>query len=39
MKGTEDEEVIKALKTKDKTQSGLLESLKAKLDKYKQNFQ
>ena len=39
VKGTEDEEVIKALKTKDKTQSGLLESLKAKLDKYKQNFQ
>ena len=39
VKGTEDEEVIKALKTKDRTQSGLLESLKAKLDKYKQNFQ
>ena len=38
VKGTEDEEVIKALKTKDKTQSGLLESLKAKLDKYKQIF-
>lgn len=39
VKGTEDEEVIKALKTKDKTQSGLLESLKAKLDKYQQIFQ
>lgn len=38
VKDTEDEEVIKTLKSKDKTQSGLLESLKAKLDKYTQNF-
>lgn len=38
MKGTEDDNVIKSLKTKDKTQFDLLESLKAKLDKYKLTF-
>lgn len=34
IKGTEDENVIKALQTKDKTQASLLDCLKVKLDKY-----
>lgn len=33
--GTEDESVVKALKSKDKTQNNLMNSIKAKLEKYK----
>ena len=35
LQGTHDEDVIRALKTKDKTQSSLINSIKAKIDKYK----
>lgn len=34
LEGTEDEEVIKALNRKDRGQSALMESVKAKIDKY-----
>lgn len=34
MKGTHDEDVIKALKAKDKTQLNLMNSIKAKINKY-----
>lgn len=34
LEGTEDEEVIKALTRKDRGQSALMESVKAKIDKY-----
>lgn len=35
LQGTHDEDVIRALKAKDKTQSSLMNSIKAKIDKYK----
>ena len=35
MKGTEDENVISALKSKDKKQNALMDSIKAKIEKYK----
>lgn len=35
LQGTHDEDVIKALKNKDKKQSSLMDSIKAKIDKYK----
>ena len=35
MKGTHDEDVIQALKAKDKKQNALMDSIKAKIDKYK----
>lgn len=35
LEGTHDEEVIKALKMKDKKQNALMDSIKAKIDKYK----
>lgn len=35
MNHTHDEDVIKALKSKDKKQSSLMDSIKAKIDKYK----
>ncbi len=35
LQGTHDEDVIKALKSKDKKQSALMDSIKAKIDKYK----
>ena len=34
VEGTEDEEVIKALRKKDKSQNALIESVKAKMNKY-----
>lgn len=34
MQGTHDEDVLKALKQKDKKQNSLMESIKAKIDKY-----
>lgn len=38
MKGTHDEDVVAALKNKDKKQNALMESIKAKLNKYKSYF-
>lgn len=38
LEGTHDEDVIKALKTKDKKQDALMNSIKAKIDKYKYSF-
>ena len=35
MKGTHDEDVIQALKAKNKKQNALMDSIKAKIDKYK----
>ena len=35
LQGTHDEDVIKALKAKDKKQNALMNSIKAKIDKYK----
>lgn len=35
MKGTHDEDVIQALKAKNKKQNALIDSIKAKIDKYK----
>lgn len=35
MSGTHDEDVVNALKTKDKTQNALMDSIKAKINKYK----
>lgn len=35
LQGTHDEDVIKALKAKDKKQNSLMDSIKAKIDKYK----
>lgn len=35
IKGTHDEDVIQAIKTKDKKQNALMDSIKAKIDKYK----
>ena len=35
MNGTHDEDVIKALKAKDRKQNALMESIKAKIEKYK----
>ena len=35
MKGTHDEDVIQALKAKDKKQNALMDSIKAKINKYK----
>ena len=35
LQGTHDEDVIKALKAKDKKQNALMDSIKAKIDKYK----
>lgn len=35
MKGTHDEDVISALRSKDKKQNQLMDSIKAKIDKYK----
>lgn len=35
MKGTHDEDVIQALKAKDRKQNALMDSIKAKIDKYK----
>lgn len=35
LEGTHDEDVIKALKMKDKKQNALMDSIKAKIDKYK----
>lgn len=35
LKGTHDEDVIKALKSKDKKQNALMDSIKAKINKYK----
>ena len=35
MKGTHDEDVIQALKSKDRKQNALMDSIKAKIDKYK----
>ena len=35
MKGTHDEDVIQALKVKDRKQNALTDSIKAKIDKYK----
>ena len=35
MKGTEDENVISALKSKDKKQNALMDGIKAKIEKYK----
>ena len=35
MSGTHDEDVVNALKTKDKTQNALIDSIKAKINKYK----
>lgn len=35
MQGTHDEDVIRALKAKDKKQNALMESIKAKIEKYK----
>lgn len=35
MKGTHDEDVIRALKAKDKKQNALMDSIKAKINKYK----
>ena len=35
LQGTHDEDVIRALKAKDKTQSSLMNSIKAKINKYK----
>lgn len=35
MKNTHDEDVIRALKSKDKKQNALMDSIKAKIDKYK----
>lgn len=35
LQGTHDEDVIKALKAKDKKQNALMESIKAKIEKYK----
>ena len=38
LKGTHDEDVIRALKSKDKTQNALMDSVKAKINKYKKLF-
>nr|DAW00962.1 MAG TPA: Chromatin remodeling complex ATPase [Caudoviricetes sp.] len=38
MKGTHDEDVIAALKRKNKSQSELMDSIKAKIDKYKKQL-
>ena len=38
LEGTHDEDVIKALKNKDKKQDALMNSIKAKIDKYKSVF-
>lgn len=38
MKGTHDEDVIAALKRKDRSQSELMDSIKAKIDKYKKQI-
>lgn len=38
MKGTHDEDVIRALKNKSICQNGLMESIKAKIDKYIKNL-
>lgn len=35
LEGTHDEDVVKALKAKDKKQNALMDSIKAKIDKYK----
>lgn len=35
LQGTHDEDVIRALKSKDKKQNALMDSIKAKIDKYK----
>lgn len=35
LKGSHDQDVIKALQNKDKSQSSLMDSIKAKIDKYK----
>lgn len=35
LQGTHDEDVVKALKAKDKKQNALMDSIKAKIDKYK----
>lgn len=35
LEGTHDEDVVKALKAKDKRQNALMDSIKAKIDKYK----
>lgn len=35
LQGTHDEDVIKALKSKDRKQNALMDSIKAKIDKYK----
>lgn len=35
LQGTHDEDVIRALKAKDKKQNALMDSIKAKIDKYK----
>lgn len=35
MKGTHDEDVIQAIKAKDRKQNALMDSIKAKIDKYK----
>ena len=35
LQGTHDEDVISALKAKDKKQNALMDSIKAKIDKYK----
>jgi hypothetical protein len=34
MKGSHDEDVVAALKSKDKKQNQLMDSIKAKIDKY-----
>lgn len=38
MKGTHDEDVIVALRSKDKKQNQLMDSIKAKIDKYKKSW-
>ena len=38
MKGTHDEDVIAALRSKDKKQNQLMDSIKAKIDKYKKSW-
>lgn len=39
LQGTHDEDVIRALKNKDKKQNALMDSIKAKIDKYKKYIQ
>lgn len=38
LKGTHDEDVIRAIRLKDKQQNALMESVKAKIEKYKSDF-